>query len=107
MAQAGKLKYPVEIYHRVEKQDISGELREIWEKASDSRASILWNAGQRAVENGLMDIPKRISLIMRSYVPVGDDTRLRIQGHWYRVTSWHDDMTYRDKVVEAEETEAE
>jgi head-tail adaptor len=102
---AGKLKYPVEVYHRVEKQDVSGELREIWEKTADTRASILWNAGQRAVENGALNIPKTISLITRSYVDIGDDTKLRIQGSWYRVTSWHDDLTYRDKVIEAELTE--
>lgn len=99
---AGLLKEPIEIY------DMSSTINEYGERKNElvltysTRAKVSHNSGSRTVIDQEIQTPYVKTFVMRVYVPVKDDSWIRYEGYYYRVTSIDTDKDLQQKIVIAE-----
>lgn len=101
--RSGEFKYPVKIYHPHEYIDDYGEQVKEYQLYTTTKASINWKSGTKTEQNFELFIPNTITLYLRHYTKITDDTRIEIQGKMYDVISYHNDLKYRDIEVTVKE----
>jgi len=101
--KAGVLRYPVEIYNKEIITNSYGQEESNYVLSQRTKAGVYWD-NQSSYKDGDTGIngldmqyaDNAIDILVRSYVDIHDDSRIKLQGKLYRIISWHRDLRYRD-----------
>lgn len=100
--KAGLLKEKVFIYKPVITKTDFGDTKVDYELYYPTRAAVLWNSGNRENENNEIFFAQNKTFIIRSYVPITEQSRIKFNGKFYRVLSVEPNKVYNNLQVVAE-----
>lgn len=99
MAFAGLFNEPIEVYKFFTEKNEYGEEITIRNKVFSTRAKVGHIGGSRTVINSEIQTPYMKNFVVRIYVPVFDDSFIKYNGKFWRVTSIDEDKELQQKVV--------
>lgn len=100
--KAGMLKESISLYKPIVTKSDFGGTNVTYESFYTTRAAVLWNSGSRVNENNEIVFPQYKTFIMRTYVPITEQTRIKFNGKFYRVESIELNKKYNDLQVNAQ-----
>lgn len=85
--EAGKLTQRIDFERQITTKDVMGH--EVWtyEFAFSTRAEIIYNTGDRIIDNEEIFYPNTLTLKCHFYVPVLDNMRIHYKDKYYRILS--------------------
>jgi len=102
MAWAGLFNEKVEIYDFVKSKDEYGKITEERKLTYTTRAKVGHVSGSRSVINSEITTPYVKNFVLRIYVPVSDDSWIKYQDKYYRVTSIDKNKELQQQVITGE-----
>lgn len=119
MAWAGKFNEPIYVYNFIAERNSFGEEIEytpltysyatLYDPTKTSycsyyptRAQVIYNGGNRHVENNEIQIPYSKTFVTRIYVPVTDTSWIKWKDDYYRVTSIDKSRDYQEITIHSE-----
>lgn len=99
MAWAGLFNEKVEIYDFVKSKDDYGVITEEMDLVYTTRAKVGHVSGSRSVINSEITTPYVKNFVLRIYVPVNDDSWIKYEGKYYRVTSIDKNKELQQQVI--------
>lgn len=120
MAFAGKYNEPIEVYNfkrgknafgeEVDYSPLSYSYATAWTSTDTTsyctyyttRAQVVYTGGARGVRNNEIQTPYTKNFIVRKYVPITDESWIKYEGKYYRVTSFDESKQYQEITVNSE-----
>lgn len=96
---AGPLKEKIEIYDHTKTRNSFGEEVETLTLTYSTRAKVGHIGGSRTVINSEIQTPYTKNFVIRIYVPVKDDSWIKYNGNYYRVTSIDKNPDLQQQVI--------
>lgn len=97
--EAGKLNQRIEFYHLELQTDDYGHEIYNYEFAFATRANVIYNSGNRIIENSEIFYDNTLSFSVRSYCPVQDTDRIKYRNNFYRILSVNDEYNKHNKKI--------
>lgn len=98
--KAGLLKEKVYIYKPLVTKTDFGDTKVTYELSYTTRAGVLWNSGSRENENNEIFFAQNKTFIIRRYVPITEQCRIKYENKYYRVLSIEPNKKYHNLTVE-------
>jgi hypothetical protein len=102
MAWAGVFNEKVEIYDLVKSKNEYGIITEERELTYTTRAKVGHVSGSRSVINSEITTPYIKNFVLRIYVPLKDDSWIKYEDKYYRVTSINKNKELQQQVITGE-----
>ena len=99
---SGLLKEKIEIYNPTISINDYGQKYNDLELVYTTRANVSHLRGRRSVIDDEIQTPYEKQFIVRIYVPISDDSQIKYNGKFYRVTEIDVDKEYQRQVISAE-----
>lgn len=100
--KAGMLKEVVELYKPLVTKSDFGGTNVSYEKFYTTRAGVLWDSGSRENENNEIFFAQYKTFIMRKYVPITEQSRIKYNNKLYRVLSIEPNKKYNNLTIVTE-----
>lgn len=92
---AGLLKEIIEIYKPFQIKNEYGEVEDAFEKAFKTKAQVIYNSGNRIVDNNEIFNEYRIQFIVRYYHNISENDRIKYDNKWYQIEAIEKSKQYQ------------
>lgn len=96
---SGLLNQKIEFHRLVLSHDDYGHETYDYEFAFATRANVVYNNGNRVIENQEIFYDNSISFKVRFYVPLEDTMRIKYRDKWYRILAINDIPNIRNQKI--------
>lgn len=99
---AGILKEIIQLYQPVVTKTEHGASRTQWEIYYETHANVTYSGGNRSDEHNELVYNNSYRFIVRHYVPVKENMRIKYNGNDYKIISIEPNKYYNDKEIYCE-----
>lgn len=100
--KAGILKEIIQIYEPVVEKTAHGASRTTWQLFYETHANVSYSGGNRSDEHGEVVYNNSYRFIVRHYVPVKENMRIKYNTNDYKIISIEPNKYYNDKEIYCE-----
>lgn len=90
---------PIKIYNLVTEDTDYGMNKDTYVLGYSTRAHVIFNSQDRVVSEGEVYFPQDRTLVVRSYVPVDERSRIEWDGKMWGITSINTNKKYNNKEI--------
>ena len=90
---------PIKIYNIVTEDTACGMNKDTYVLGYSTRAHVIFNSQDRVVSEGQVYFPQDRTLVVRSYVPVDERSRIEWNDKMWRITSINYNKYYNNKEI--------
>lgn len=90
---------PIKIYNLVTVDTDCGQNKDTYILGCSTRAHVIFNSQDRVVSEGQVYFPQDRILVVRSYVPVAERSRIEWDDKMWRITSINTNKKYNNKEI--------